>query len=157
LEPSVSSASFETQRYLVQGRVAGKFSYGNGTIWPNLPASHSEDEQAAFTDGFGNYIPGQVISLSEISLGTDFSAPLPSNDGKLELIGGLSVIWSDVSGTGVASTIIPTFEETGVRIKLGFNYLATENSRLSMSGFYDGLGTNDYDGYGVGLRFSTRF
>ena len=151
------SASFETKRYLVQGRIEGKVSYGKATIWPNLSASHTEDEQLAFTDGFGNNIPRQVISLSEISLGTDFSAPLPSDDGTLELFGGFSVIWSDVSGTGVASTFIPTFEESRARVKLGFNYVATENSKISVSGFYDGIGTNGYDSHGVSLRFSTRF
>lgn len=144
--------SFETERWLAQLRATGEYQVQNTTLMPLLDFTYTDDTQQAYTDSLGNTIPGQTISLMQLSAGLDFSQPLPVQTGKLMLTGGLSGIYSATDGGAAA----PEFENWRGRTHLGLNYDTDTGATMNVGAFYDGLGTN-YESYGASAGFDWRF
>ena len=144
--------SFETERWLAQLRATGEYKLQNTTLMPLLGFTYTDDTQKAYTDSLGNTIPGQTVSLMQITAGMDFSAPIQVQTGSLELNGGLSGIYSSSDGAAAA----PEFENWRGRTHLGLNYRLENGGTLSAKTFYDGLGTN-YESYGASLGFDMKF
>lgn len=144
--------SFETERWLAQLRATGEYQVQNTTLMPLLDFTYTDDTQKAYTDSLGNTIPGQTVSLMQLSAGMDFSTPLPVSMGALDLTGGLSGIYSSSDGAAAA----PEFENWRGRTHLGLNYGLPNGARLSATTFYDGLGT-DYESYGASIGFDMKF
>jgi len=149
--------SFDTTRMLAQLRVAGELSFGTTTLNPFLDASYTTDDQNAYVDSMGNTIPGQGIALGQIEIGTDFSTMLPISSGELELWGGVSAIWSHTSGNGFASTVTPDYEGGRARIELGVNRTMSAGQSFTAATYYDGIGANDFESYGLTLGYEMQF
>ena len=144
--------SFETERWLAQLRATGEYQYNATTLMPLLDLTYTDDTQQAYTDSLGNTIPGQTVSLMQLTAGMDFSTPIPVSTGALELTGGLSGIYSATDG-GAAT---PEFENWRGRAHLGLNYGMENGANLSATTFYDGIGT-DYESYGATTGFDMKF
>jgi hypothetical protein len=144
--------SFETERWLAQLRATGEYQVQNTTLMPLLDFTYTEDRQQTYTDSLGNTIPGQTVSLMQLSMGMDFSTPLPVQTGSLELTGGLSGIYSSTNG-GAAT---PEFENWRARTHLGVNYDTGTGATMNVGAFYDGLGTN-FESYGADFGLDWRF
>lgn len=144
--------SFETERWLAQLRATGEYQYQSTTLMPLFDLTYTDDTQQAYTDSMGNVIPGQTVSLMQVSAGMDFSTPISVATGALELTGGLSGIYSATDGGAAA----PEFDNWRGRTHLGLNYGMASGVNLSATTFYDGIGT-DYEGYGASLGFDVKF
>ncbi|MGY9039148.1 MAG: Ig-like domain-containing protein [Rhodobacterales bacterium] len=148
---------FTTERMLAQLKVAGDISYDTTTFSPFVDASYTTDDQQTYTDGLGNAIAKQGIALGQIEIGIDFRHSFAVREGKLEIWGGTSGIWSHVSGSGFASTVTPNFEGSRARIELGLNRSMSVNKSFSLTSHYDGIGAGDYESYGLSIGFETQF
>jgi hypothetical protein len=73
------------------------------------------------------------------------------------LTGGISGIWSSSEGTGFASSVAPTTDGLRARITLGASYTLPNGAVLSAGAFYDGIGLNDYESYGLNLGVQMQF
>jgi len=144
--------SFETERWLAQLRTTGEYQYQNTTLMPLLDLTYTDDTQQAYTDSLGNTIPGQTVSLMQVTAGLDFSQPLPVQTGALELTGGLSGIYSSTDGAAAS----PEFENWRGRTHLGLNYDTGQGATARVGIFYDGLGTN-FESYGADFGLDWRF
>ena len=145
--------SFETERWLAQLRATGEYRYQNTTLMPLLDVTYTDDTQQAYTDSLGNTIPGQTVSLMQVTAGLDFSQPLPVQTGALELTGGLSGIYSSTNGAAAS----PEFENWRGRTHLGLNYdMGTGGPTMNVGAFYDGIGTN-YESYGANVGLDWKF
>jgi hypothetical protein len=144
--------SFETERWLAQVRATGEYQYMATTLMPLLDLTYTDDSQKAYTDSLGNVIPGQTVSLMQISVGVDFSTPISVDTGALELTGGLSGIYSSTDGGAAA----PEFENWRGRTHLGLNHTMENGANLSATAFYDGIGS-DHEAYGTSLGFDQKF
>lgn len=148
---------FDGERWFGQARITGESKQEQLTLFPYLDFSHVSEKQDAYVDGLSNAVAGQSIRLSTLSLGLDFSHPLPAQTGALTLIGGVSGVWSDTSGSGTAAGIVPGGDTTRGRIELGLDYQLHSNKRLALGTFYDGIGASDYDSYGMSFSLDTKF
>jgi hypothetical protein len=145
--------SFETERWLAQLRATGEYKYQNTTLMPLLDVTYTDDTQKAYTDSLGNTIPGQTVSLMQVTAGLDFSQPLPVSTGTLELTGGLSGIYSSTDGAAAS----PEFENWRGRTHLGLNYdMGSGGPTMNVGVFYDGIGT-DYESYGANVGLDWKF
>jgi len=144
--------SFETERWLAQLRATGEYQYQNTTLMPLLDFTYTDDTQQAYTDNLNNAIPGQTVSLMQLTAGMDFSTPIPVSTGALNLTGGLSGIYSSSDGAAAA----PEFENWRGRTHLGLDYDMGNGATFNATTFYDGLGT-DYEAYGASIGFDLRF
>ena len=150
-------ASFETTRMLAQFKVAGNIDRGVTTLTPFVDASYTTDDQHSYVDSLGNFIPKQGVELGQIEIGMDFSRLLDVSSGEIELWGGTSGIWSHTSGSGFASTVTPEYEGGRARVELGLNRTLSADQTFSASTYYDGIGADNFESYGVSFGLQTRF
>jgi hypothetical protein len=149
---------FDTTRLLAQFKVTGAYVYGSAaTLYPFLDASYVTDDQHSYVDSLGNVIPEQGIGLGQIEIGLDFKLDLPVASGELELVGGVSGIWSRTSGSGFASTVSPDYEGARARIELGVNRVLSSTRRFNAATFYDGIGASGFESFGVNLGYEMLF
>ena len=149
---------FKTQRWLFRGAVTGEIVQEDISLFPNLKFTHTTDRQQAYTDSLSNVIAAQSISLTELSAGIDFNRPIAIDGGKLSLIGGISGIWSGSSGSGgSASDIIPDYDGGRAKLKLGMDFKDENGFNMNMSGYYDGIGVNNYHAYGASVSLKKQF
>ena len=149
--------SFDTTRMLAQLKVAGELSYGVTTVTPFMDASYTTDDQHSYMDSLGNAIPEQGIALGQIEIGMDFSMMMPVSTGELELLSGFSGIWSHTSGSGFASTVTPDYEGGRARVELGVNRTMPAGQSFTAATYYDGIGANGFESYGLSLGFEMQF
>jgi len=144
--------SFDTERFLAQLRATGEYNVQAFTLMPLLDVTYTDDTQKTYVDSLGNTIPGQTVSLTQVTAGMNFATDLDVASGSLQLVGGLSGIYSSSAGAAAS----PKFENWRGRTHLGLNYGMANGGKLRASTFYDGIGTN-YESYGASLGFDMEF
>jgi hypothetical protein len=159
-EVSVEGAAtetFYTQRTLASIKVAGQLNYGELVLTPSLMATHLRDEQDAFENTQGNIVAAQGIEVNSVAASLNFAQPVSLSNGELMLTGGISGIWSSSEGTEFASSAAPTTDGQRARITLGASHTLPNGVVLSAGTFYDGIGLNDYESYGLDLGVQMQF
>jgi hypothetical protein len=152
-----ATETFETQRRLALIKVAGQLNYGELVLTPSLTATHLRDAQGAFENTLGNTVAAQGIEVNSVAAGLNFAQPVSLSNGELMLTGGISGIWSSSEGTGFASSVAPTTDGLRARITLGVSHTLPNGAVLSAGSFYDGIGMNDYESYGLNLGVQMQF
>lgn len=142
--------SFQTERWLAQLRSTGEYKYHDLTWMPLLDLTYTNDTHETYTDSQGNTISSQTVGLTQVTLGLDFSAPLPVQTGILNLTGGLSGIYALTDNANAS------FEGGRGRAHLGMDYDTGDGRNLRIGFFYDGIGA-DYEGYGANFSFVMHF
>ncbi|WP_373636756.1 autotransporter domain-containing protein [Yoonia sp. BS5-3] len=150
-------AEFDTERTLASVKVAGALEYSELTFTPSLSATQLQDEQLSFVDAADREIAAQSITMTDVALGVDFAMPLSVTTGEFILTGGLSAVMSETSGEGYAEDVIPSFEGERGRVHVGGLYTLMTGVVLSAGANYDGIGTNDYQSWGLRLGFDMEF
>jgi hypothetical protein len=150
--------TFKTDRWLFRGAVTGEVVFEDLSLFPNLKLTHTTDRQRAYIDSLSNEISEQSISLTELSAGIDFNRPIAIDGGEIALVGGISGIWSGSSGEGgSANDIVPDYDGGRAKVHLGMNFKDDNGLGASLSGFYDGIGANDYYAYGASITLKKQF
>jgi hypothetical protein len=148
---------FDTARFLAQVQVTGEYNYGRNVFSPYLNVTHTEDKQGSYTDTLGNDISEQSVTLQQIAFGLDASRLVPLQNAELEWSGGLAGAWSSTSGTEVAETVIPSYEDWRAKLTTGLDYRHDTRGSVSVSAFFDGLGANGYESYGLNIGYRLDF
>jgi hypothetical protein len=159
-EVSVGGAAtetFDTQRTFASIKVAGQLNYGELVLTPSLTATHLRDAQDAFENTQGNTVAAQGIEVNSVAAGLNFAQPVSLSNGELMLTGGISGIWSSSEGTEFASSAAPTTDGQRARITFGASHTLPNGVVLSAGSFYDGIGLNDYESYGLDLGVQMQF
>lgn len=152
-----ATETFDTQRTLASIKVAGQLNYGELVLTPSLTATHLRDAQDTFVNTQGNIVAAQGIEVNSVATGLNFAQPVSLSNGELMLTGGISGIWSSSEGTGFASSVAPTTDGRRARITLGANYTLPNGIVLSAESFYDGIGMNDNESYGLNFGVQMQF
>jgi hypothetical protein len=152
-----ATETFDTQRTFASIKVAGQLDYGELVLTPSLTATHLRDEQDAFTNTQGNTVAAQGIEVNSVAAGLNFAQAVSLSNGELMLTGGISGIWSSNEGTEFASSAAPTTDGQRARITLGASHTLPNGVVLSAGTFYDGIGLNDYESYGLDLGIQMQF
>ena len=148
--------SFDSERFLGQAKVTGSLDYDTVKVLPYTDITYTEDRQKSYTDSVGNIISSQTVELTQIKSGVDVQKFIDIASGMLVLSCGFEAIYSETGGSA-PSTITPEYENTRGRLDLGVDYLSDQNSILKASTFYDGIGSPDYEGYGVNITYVKEF
>ena len=149
--------NFDTDRLLATAGVTGEIETSRMTLYPNLRLSHTKDTQQAYSDGLGNMIAEQSITLGELSAGLDFSMPVAVRQGEMFLTGGFNGVWSQPSATGAASIVVPEFDGGHTRLNFGLSHTARSGMNTRISAHYDGLGAQAFKSYGIELSLDLQF
>ena len=154
------TGSFDTKRLFAQIRVKGEIALSDGDASPRLipyaDASWFEDRAEAYmtvsATGFRVPVPGQKISIGQLELGSNVELPIAVRTGAMTLTGGLGLVWSNTEGDYITSD-----SRGRGRGEIGFSYDLDDNLRIDLDGFYDGIGTSRYEGYGLSLSAEMKF
>ncbi|WP_458790787.1 hypothetical protein [Yoonia sp. MH D7] len=152
-----AAETFVTQRTLASLKVAGQINYGELVLTPSLIATHLWDTQDAFANIQGNIVGEQGIEMNEVAAGLNFAQPVSLSSGELLLTGGISSILSSSNGTGFAASDTAITDGTRSRVSLGASFTMSNGTILSAGSFYDGIGMNDYESYGIDLGIQMQF
>jgi hypothetical protein len=152
-----ATETFDTQRTFASIKVAGQLNYGELVLTPSLTASHLRDVQDAFVNTLGTTVAAQSIEVNSVAAGLNFAQPVSLPNGELMLTGGISGIWSSSEGTEFASSAAPASDGPRARITFGASYTTASGVVLSAGSFYDGIGLNDYESYGLDLGVQIQF
>lgn len=151
---------FDTNRWMLKGQVTGDFDVDDWTINPNLAVIYYSETQKAYADSYGIEIPDQDIALGRMTFGPRVSKTF-STKGKTTVSPhfGVKGIW-DFEKAQVRNLTSGRSSDTDTlraRAEGGINIGFSNGNRLSLDGFYDGVGASDYEAYGVKSTLSLAF
>ena len=148
---------FDTERLLAQVRMTGDMAFGKTTLSPFADIAYAEDRQKSYADSLGNMIPNQNAELTQAALGFDVLHTVMLNQAAVDLKAGISGIWSEVGGTAVAKSVIPSSQGWRGKTTLGLDYRTSNRGTVTASAFYDGLGQSYYESFGLDLGYNLSF
>ena len=160
------NATFDSERWLVQGRVEGTYQLGNGTtLIPLADFSHARDEMEAFQDAnvSAQRAGVRAIAVTKLQLGAEFEIPVETASGDLMLKPGLRLVVSDSTGAGAGENSTSPADAAAdyrARVDFGVNYRLEDNLVLGFESFYSAHGTSGEDEssiYGAGLNLQFEF
>jgi outer membrane autotransporter protein len=147
---------FDTDRWLAKARLTGDYARGNWRFSPHVGVIYFEEDQDAYTDSLGIFIPGQIISLGRVTFGPKISHSRTKEDGsRIGAHLGLRGIWDfDEAEIVEVTTGLATGSSEGLRGRLegGLSLNMPNVWSLSGDGFYDGIGADDLEARGGGVR-----
>ncbi len=148
---------FETDRWLLKGQFTGDFDIDAWKIYPSLAVIYFEENQQAYTDSLDIEIGSQKVKLGRATFGPRISKTFAYNE-KVSFIPNLSVrgIW-DFTRTDILNINTGFASETDklrARTEAGFTALFESGTSLRLDGFYDGIGAESFEAYGVKINVS---
>lgn len=149
------------ERGLVTAGLGGQIDLDAIEIRPEARLSWYGEHIAGYTDSLDVEIPDVTVETGTLEFGPTFRMPLEVADG-LELIpfAGVNGIWT-FAQTNTATEVSgqPGLDEADLRasVDLGFDLQTLGGFSLSASGFYDGIGTADYQAFGGSVSIDRKF
>ena len=145
------SDDFDTSRALYAGTLTGDFKLGEHTLLsPAVSVRHLSERQKAYTDSLGVDILEQDIDLGELSFGPRVSRTIPL--GRRWMV----KPWGEARGVlnfgNAADQILAS--DTRLRLEGGADWQSLSGVRFGLSGFADGIGSDDLDSYGARISLS---
>jgi len=148
---------FDSSRLLAKLKVSGQFIQGKTTFSPKLTASYVTETQKAYVDSLSNTIPSQTLEMQQIELGLDMSRPIETAGSTWLLGAGLATVYSESRGDGAFANLTDNQDGPRGRVDLSASTQLANGALLDGQIFYDGLGAENYESYGVSLEFQLRF
>jgi len=151
----------DATRWLISGALIGRFDFDRLTIQPKAEVAYFEEKSEEYEDSLGFDIPSVKASTGTFTFGPRVSTQMELNDfTRLEPFVTLEGIWTFAQGN-TATTVAesPGLEDKGLRGRgeLGFTLFGGSSSSLSASGFYDGLGSSDFEAWGGEIQLKQEF
>ncbi len=146
---------FDTERLLFSTDISGEITSGRVTYFPTLSASWNSEEQEAYIDSIGNSIGRQKREVGQFAAGVDFESPLGDSSTGWHLTGGLSGAYNSVDGTGANAA--DAIAGGRGRVELGLSYDGRVGAVATLTGFYDGLGDDNYEIFGITFSYELAF
>ena len=146
-----------TDRLMANLKLTGEIKTARVTWLPNLSFSHVREEQNAYTDGLGNPVAAQEVSVTEAAAGLHFEMPMAIRDQVITLTGGVSHILSKTDRIAADAGIVPVMDGGRSRVDLGLSHEAASGLRTQATAYVDGLGADDYTSVGLEVLFEYTF
>lgn len=150
---------FDTERWLLTGRVEGDFVAGDWSFNPAVRLSYFREEQEAYTDSLSNAVRAQTIALGEVEFGPTLRRSFALESGDLlqaEL--GISGLWTFAADGGLAGNqSVLNEDDLRARVNAALRYETETGWSLASDVFVDGLGVTDYSSVGGNLKVLRAF
>jgi outer membrane autotransporter protein len=144
-----TTGSFDTSRWLVKGTLSGNWMYDAWRFTPSAELAYVTENQDAFTNSAGTFVPGQDVSLGRLQFGPEFGYRFAHTaDTFIEPFAAIKGVW-DFDNPNVA--IIDGFAvgpgDFWGRLEGGLNVVTTDGWLVRGLASWDGVGSDDYNGY----------
>ncbi|MBL4646032.1 MAG: autotransporter outer membrane beta-barrel domain-containing protein [Rhizobiales bacterium] len=147
---------FDTTRWLGSAKLSGAFKVKSITIKPSVQVSYFNEKQHSYVDSTATTIAAQTTEVGELRWGPTFSTTIGTDDG-LFITPSLGVhgIWNFVADEAAGTTgTLPGTEDVRSTVDAGLGIRNGRGLAFNITGFYDGIGLNDYEAYGGTARVS---
>lgn len=156
---------FDTSRSLYSGSIIGQLEVGKRTIFrPELTVRYLSEEQEAYTDSLGVAIPSQTVDQGDVSFRPRLSHLIEFEGGTrlrpfVEFEGIYTFGTEPDSGLAglLSGTFADTFGQFRGRLNAGLDLMSAGGVRATVSGFYDGIGSESFSNEGVQISLSFGF
>lgn len=147
--------SFDTQRWLAKGQLEGTLQGDGFTVTPHVAVTWFHETSDSYVDSNGNTIAGQTSDIGRLTFGPTWSTSYTTAAGiTLTPTFGISGVWDfeapeilDLStGTATGDDSFRARLDGGLAVSLA------DGVSVTGSGFYDGIGADDFSAYGGSLR-----
>lgn len=137
---------FDTDRAFYAATITGDWTFKNRlSVRPELSIKHLSESQKSYTDSLGVIIPKQKVGLGELAFGPRLSKPVP-----------LGRRWT-MTPYGEAKGVYNFGDDakdvlendTRLRLEGGADWSSVNGVRIGLSGFSDGIGSDDLESYGL--------
>ncbi|MEP2152863.1 MAG: autotransporter outer membrane beta-barrel domain-containing protein, partial [Roseobacter sp.] len=152
LVTSLSSGSFDTNRFLIDLNLSGNFDWKDWVISPNFSLSYIEDDQDTFVDSLNVTVPGQKVSLGQIKFGPTFSTTMEGrNHMIIQPSFTVNGIYNFANTSGALITNNTADETDGFRARLEGKVKLTNRhgTEYTFGANYDGIGQSDFESWGI--------
>ena len=126
------------------------------SVQPAIEVSYFKETQFSYIDSQNNTIAEQSISLGELRFGPTVSKQWELEDGTFVRPSiGIAGVWNfAVNKEGLFPSSGLTSNNVRARVEAGLNISRQDDWALNVSGYYDGVGTEDFESYGGKLRLT---
>ena len=145
---------YHTQRWLARAQLTGDLDFSEFRVSPMAQIVYFSEAQGAYTDALGNRIVEQDISLGRFTAGVELARTWTFESGAMFAPQiALKAVWDFAGDNATRIQGLASFlEEFHGRFEAGFRYTANSGLQLSLEGFYDGIGNNDFSMIGGRVR-----
>ncbi|MEO9971283.1 MAG: glycine-rich domain-containing protein [Hyphomonadaceae bacterium] len=160
---STGTDSFDADRWLVTSALIGDFNWTSYLIHPELRLSYFNENGEAFSNVFGANIPSIKVETGQVEFGPtirkDFKGRYNITLSPYATIEGIWTFAATNTATQFASADITQLAGTGLRARFdtGIGLSFKRGNRIELGINYDGLGGENFESYGVNIRFATGF
>ncbi len=149
IEIGAANGNFDTNRWLVSGRLTGNFILKDFRITPEVSVAYIEENQRSYTLSNGLSVGKQTVGLGRLKFGPEIARRFLTSSGTVvEPHAALRGLW-DFAATDV--TIGGTrFSQEGFRgiAELGVIVQRPDRINFRAAAKYDGIGAAGFDAYG---------
>ena len=143
------TGGFDTSRWLVKGTLSGNWVQDAWRFTPSAELAYVTENEDAFTNSAGTFVPGQDVSLGRLQFGPEVGYRLAHTaDTFIEPFAAIKGVW-DFDNPNVA--IIDGFAvgpgDFWGRLEGGLNVVTTDGWLVRGLASWDGVGSSDYSGY----------
>lgn len=148
------SDTFDTERWLVRGRLQGRWNYGDWLFSPSASFAYIEERQYAYTDSLNVLIPEQKATLGQAEFGPEASYTINLEDGS-QLIPTASFkgVWNfaEENSTRLSEN---AGGDNNIRAKAGagLKFIGKNGVSFELSGTYDGIFDEEYESLSGNFR-----
>lgn len=126
------------------------------SLEPKFLATYATDRLESYVDGNSVVVQGQTVTVFQLAAGADFTVPDDIGFGTVDVLGGVTCIYSRIDGTGAARSVVTAYESGRGRVELGSSYVTGIKGFLSATANCYGRGSK-YESDGLNLRYELSF
>ncbi len=147
---------YDSTRWLASAKLSGAYKIKSITIKPSVKVSYFAEKQHSYVDSTSATIASQTIEIGELRWGPTFSKTIETNDGLLITPSlGMQGVWNFVADEASGTTgTLPGTDDVRSTVNAAIGLRNETGMALNVSGFYDGIGLDDFEAYGGTARVS---
>jgi outer membrane autotransporter protein len=144
-----ATGAFDTSRWLVKGTLAGNWVYDTWRITPTAELAYVTENQDAFTNSAGTFVPGQDVSLGRLQFGPEVGYRIQHTaDTFIEPFAAIKGVWDwDNPNVAIIDGFVVGPGDFWGRLEGGLNVMTADGWLVRGMASWDGVGSNDYNGY----------
>ena len=144
-----TTGSFDTSRWLVKGTLSGNWMHDAWRFTPSAELAYVTENQDAFTNSAGAFVPGQDVSLGRLQFGPEVGYRFAhTSDTFIEPFAAIKGVWDfDNPNAAIIDGFVVGPGDFWGRLEGGLNVVTTSGWLVRGLASWDGVGSDDYNGY----------
>lgn len=142
------SGDFETDRWLVTGKLTGMYYYDGWRISPHVGVAWGNQDQDAYENSLGQTVRANSVTIGQVKFGPEFGYTKTLESGAtLEPHVAIEGIWTFDGHEIEFESSQMDVDEFRAKVEGGFIYATPDGYKFRAAGSYDGIGGGDFESW----------